>query len=87
MSNTQPIPRNKTDIAKATALAGEQLGLKFIYMDGGSGAQTPISKEMIEGVRQTIDTPLIIGGGIRNKEQAIAAWNSGADISGYRQRN
>ena len=80
MSNTQPIPRNKTDIAKATALAGEQLGLKFIYMDGGSGAQTPISKEMIEGVRQTVDTPLIIGGGIRNKEQAIAAWNSGADI-------
>ena len=64
----------------ATALAGEQLGLKFIYMDGGSGAQTPISKEMIKGVRQTVNTPLIIGGGIRNKEQAIAAWNSGADI-------
>lgn len=80
MSNTQPIPHNKTDIAIATALAGEQLGLKFIYMDGGSGAQTPISKEMIKGVRQTINTPLIIGGGIRNKEQAIAAWNSGADI-------
>lgn len=80
MSNTQPIPYNKPDIAIATALAGEQLGLKFIYMDGGSGAQTPISKEMIKGVRQTVNTPLIIGGGIRNKEQAIAAWNSGADI-------
>ena len=80
MSNTQPIPHNKTDIAMATALAGEQLGLKFIYMDGGSGAQTPISKEMIKCVRQTVNTPLIIGGGIRNKEQAIAAWNSGADI-------
>ena len=80
MSNTQPIPYNKPEIAIATALAGEQLGLKFIYMDGGSGAQTPISKDMIKGVRQTVNTPLIIGGGIRNKEQAIAAWNSGADI-------
>ena len=80
MSNTQPIPYNKTDIAIATALAGEQLGLKFIYMDGGSGAKNPISKEMIKGVRQTVNTPLIIGGGIRNKEQAIDAWNSGADI-------
>jgi len=80
MSNTQPIPFNKTDIAIATALAGEQLGLKFIYMDGGSGAQLPISKEMIKGVRQTVKTPIIIGGGIRNKEQAFDAWNSGADI-------
>lgn len=80
MSNTQPIPYNKTDIAKATALAGEQLGFKLIYMDGGSGAQTTISKEMIQGVRKTVNTPLIVGGGIQNKEQAIVAWNSGADI-------
>jgi len=80
MSNTQPIPHNKTDIAIATALAGEQLGLKFIYMDGGSGAQNPISREMINGVRHTVNIPIIIGGGIRNKEQASDAWNSGADI-------
>lgn len=80
MSNTQPIPYNKPDIARATALAGEQLGMKVIYMDGGSGAETPISTEMIKSVKQTTKLPLIIGGGIKSKEQALLAWSNGADI-------
>jgi len=80
MSNTQPIPYDKHDIAKATALAGEQLGMKVIYMDGGSGAKMPISQKMIQSVRHTTKLPLIIGGGIRTKEQAMSAWSSGADI-------
>lgn len=80
VSQTQPIPRSKPDIAVATALAGEMLGLKNIYLDGGSGADSPIPTEMISQVRQSIDMPLIVGGGIRNKQEMMAAWDAGADL-------
>lgn len=80
MSGTTPIPHDKKDIAACTALAGEMLGLKAIFMDGGSGAQNPISTEMIASVRSQIDIPLIIGGGIRSAEKAIANCKAGADI-------
>lgn len=80
MSNTDPIPHDKDDIAMCTALAGEMLGLKIIYMDAGSGAQSPVSKEMISKVRKTIEIPLIVGGGIRTPEQAAEMAKAGADI-------
>lgn len=80
MSGTTPIPHDKKDIAACTALAGEMLGLKAIFMDGGSGAKNPISEEMISSVRSQIDIPLIIGGGIRSAEKAIANCKAGADI-------
>lgn len=80
ISSTLPIPFNKPEIAVATAMAGEMLGLRCIYLDGGSGADQPISEEMIAQVKKNIDVPLIIGGGIRSASQANLAWNSGADI-------
>ncbi|PCH97699.1 MAG: geranylgeranylglyceryl/heptaprenylglyceryl phosphate synthase [Bacteroidetes bacterium] len=80
MSNSTPIPSDKADIAVCTALAGEMLGLKMIYMDGGSGAMSPISEIMISKVREQISVPLIIGGGIRTPEMAINACRAGADI-------
>lgn len=80
MSNTIPIPYTKNDIASATALAGEMLGLKLIFMDGGSGAINCISQEMISSVKKSITTPLIVGGGISSPEQAIKSCNAGADI-------
>ncbi len=80
MSNTTPIPYEKNDIAVCTALAGEMLGLKMIYMDGGSGAKQAISLEMIRTVKQQIDIPLIIGGGIRSTEAMKAAFEAGADV-------
>lgn len=80
ISNTLPIPNNKPDIAMATAIAGEMLGMKTIYMDAGSGADHPIPSEMIKKVRQNINLPLIIGGGINNAEQARIAWQAGADV-------
>ena len=80
MSNTNPIPASKSDIAVCTAIAGELLGLKLIYMDAGSGAANPISKNMINAVANNIDIPLIIGGGIRTVQSAVAAANAGADI-------
>ena len=80
MSNTTPIPYDKIDIASATALAGQMLGHKLIYMDAGSGAEEPISPDMIRAVRKTIDIPLIVGGGIRDFDAAYAALEAGADV-------
>jgi putative glycerol-1-phosphate prenyltransferase len=80
ISNTSPIPADKEDIAACTALAGELLGLRSIYMDAGSGAKQPVSLEMIETVRGTVDIPLIIGGGIRTPERARQTVEAGADV-------
>jgi len=80
ISNTLPIPRLKDDIAICTAMAGEMLGLRLIYMDAGSGAELPISPSMIKSVKENISIPLIIGGGIRTPEQALAGCKAGADM-------
>lgn len=79
MSNTYPIPKDKNDIALCTALAGEMLGLKTIFMDAGSGAKHPVSPEMIEAVSGALSIPLIVGGGIRSPEKCLAAARAGAD--------
>jgi len=80
ISQTFPLPYNKPEIAAATAMAGEMLGLKIIYLDGGSGAEKPVSPKMISAVRNSVDIPIIIGGGIRNEEQAQEAYSAGADL-------
>jgi putative glycerol-1-phosphate prenyltransferase len=80
MSNTYPIPANKNDIAVCTALAGEMLGLKLIYLEAGSGAKNPVQESMIEAVHEAISVPLIVGGGIRTAEQAAATLRAGADL-------
>ncbi len=80
MSNTNPIPYDKNDIASCTALAGELLGLKLIYMDAGSGASKPVSAAMIKKVSTAVSIPLIIGGGINSAEKAMDACNAGADV-------
>ena len=80
ISNTIPIPSDKPDIAMATALAGELLGLQLIYMDAGSGAANPINDDIIARVKKTVSLPIVVGGGIRTGKQALTAWNAGADI-------
>jgi phosphoglycerol geranylgeranyltransferase len=80
ISNTTPIPADKPEIAACTAMAGEMLGMKLIYLDGGSGALYPVSAKMIEMVKNNIDTPLIVGGGINSAEKAHAALQAGADV-------
>lgn len=80
MSNTTPIPASQDDIAVCTAFAGELLGLHLIYMDAGSGAENPVSLQMIRKVRQNISIPLIIGGGISTGEQAKDIASAGADV-------
>jgi len=80
MSNTFPIPHNKPSIAACTAMAGELLGLKMMFLDGGSGASQPVSEEMIQAVANSISVPLIVGGGIRTPEKAEANCKAGADL-------
>lgn len=80
ISNAAPIPRDKNEIAMCTAMAGEMLGMKLIYMDAGSGARNAITESMIEKVSQVIEAPLIIGGGITDPEKAYRNCKAGADI-------
>lgn len=80
MSNSSPIPNDKKDIAACTAMAGEMLGLKLIFMDAGSGALQTVPEEMVSFVRGSIEVPLIIGGGIRTPEKARSILEAGADI-------
>ncbi|WP_353722273.1 geranylgeranylglyceryl/heptaprenylglyceryl phosphate synthase [Dyadobacter sp. 676] len=80
ISNTTPLPRDKPGIVACTALAGEYLGLKNIFLDAGSGAQFPVPGETIAAVRAAVDTPIIVGGGIDSYEKADAALHAGADV-------
>ena len=80
MSGTTPLPHNKPGIAACTAMAGEQLGLKLMYLDGGSGAQNPVSAAMISAVRDAVETPIIVGGGLNTGEKVYAALAAGADV-------
>lgn len=80
ISNTTPIPEDKYSLAACTALAGEMLGLRLIYLDAGSGAEREISPRMISTVRKSISVPLIVGGGINTPQKAISALEAGADM-------
>ncbi|MEY3324987.1 MAG: hypothetical protein RLZ11_1301, partial [Bacteroidota bacterium] len=80
ISNAAPIPADKEDIALCTALAGEMLGMKLIYMDAGSGAKQPITTAMIKRVADQISIPLIVGGGIKTPEKAQESCKAGADL-------
>ena len=80
ISGTTPLPHDKDDIAMCTAMAGEMLGQKLIYLDGGSGAQQSVSESMIRKVKKNISTPLIVGGGIRDANTALKICHAGADV-------
>lgn len=80
ISNATPIPSDKNEIAMCTAMAGEMLGMKLIYMDAGSGAKRAITEDMIAKVSKSIDVPLIIGGGIIEPEKAYLNCKAGADV-------
>ncbi|MCK5103546.1 MAG: geranylgeranylglyceryl/heptaprenylglyceryl phosphate synthase [Cyclobacteriaceae bacterium] len=80
ISQTFPIPTQKTEIAVCTAIAGEMLGMKLIYLDAGSGAKEEVPQDMIAQVKKSINIPLIVGGGIDTTAKANIAYQSGADM-------
>ena len=80
ISNAAPIPADKNEIAMCTAMAGEMLGMKLIYMDAGSGAKRAITESMIQKVAFCIEVPLIVGGGIIEPEKAYLNCKAGADV-------
>ncbi len=80
MSSTKPIPMERVEITVAHALAGQYLGMKLIYLEAGSGAIHPVTTEVIKAVRDAIDLPIIVGGGIKTPEKARDAVEAGASI-------
>ena len=80
ISNATPLPADKNEIAMCTAMAGEMLGMKLIYMDAGSGAKRAVTESMIQKVSECISVPLIVGGGIIDPEKAYLNFKAGADV-------
>jgi len=80
MSGSSPIPRNKPEIATATALAAEYLGMKFVYLEGGSGAEKTVPNEMVKMVSSALSIPVIVGGGIRDSKTAREKVENGASV-------
>lgn len=80
ISNTRPIPADKVELAVATALAGEMLGHKLLYLEAGSGAIEPVKANLIAEVKRNISIPMIVGGGIQTPDQVKAIYNAGADV-------
>lgn len=80
ISQTEAIPDDKPEIAVATALAGEMLGLRMIYLEGGSGASHPVPPDLIRSVRENITVPLAVGGGLKTPKQVEEAYKAGADL-------
>ncbi len=80
ISQTEAIPSDKTDIVVATALAGEMLGLKMIYLEAGSGAVNSVPIDIVKSVRDNISIPLAVGGGIRDEKQVNDIFSAGANL-------
>lgn len=80
ITQTVPIPNDKPDVAVATALAAEMLGMKMIYLEAGSGAENTVSQELIKAVKAAVKIPVIVGGGIRTASSAKEIFDAGADI-------
>ena len=80
MSGSTPIPRNKPEIAAATALASEYIGMKFIYLEAGSGAHQTVPNEMVKAVSLVCSVPIIVGGGIKSPKTAREKIDNGANI-------
>lgn len=80
VSNTIPLPQGDIQQIVHTALAGQYSGKKLIYLEAGSGAETPVSFEIIQAVKQALKIPVIVGGGIRSTQQLQKAYNAGADL-------
>lgn len=80
MSGSMPLPRSKPEIAAATALAAEYMGMKLIYLEAGSGADKPVPGEMVKAVANECTVPVVVGGGIRDPITARQKVENGASV-------
>ncbi len=80
VSQTLPLPNNRPELAKATALAGKYLGMRYFFLDAGSGASMPVAQSVIAAVKNATSCPLIVGGGIDTLEKLQLAFEGGADL-------
>ena len=80
VSNTIPLGQKNIQEIVNTALAGQYSGKKLIYLEAGSGAEFPVSAEIIQAVKKVLDIPVIVGGGIRSANQLQKTYNAGADL-------
>ncbi|MEP0264748.1 geranylgeranylglyceryl/heptaprenylglyceryl phosphate synthase [Dokdonia sp.] len=80
VSETLPLDQNDIDTIVNTALAGEYLGKKCIYLEAGSGAIQPVTTQVIKAVRKIISIPLIVGGGIKSRQTMEEAYQAGATM-------
>ncbi len=80
VTNTEPLPQENIENIVHTALAGQFMGAKLIYLEAGSGAKFPLNPDVISEVKKAINIPLIVGGGIKTEAQKNAAYNAGADM-------
>lgn len=78
IGQAHPIPFERPELAAIYSLAAQYLGMRFVYLEAGSGASKPVPPEMIRAVKKTVSVPLIVGGGIKNPEQAARAVSAGA---------
>ncbi|MEM2491340.1 MAG: geranylgeranylglyceryl/heptaprenylglyceryl phosphate synthase [Candidatus Bathyarchaeia archaeon] len=79
IGQANPIPQDKPDIAAMYALAAQYMGMRFVYLEAGSGAREPVRPEVIKRVKEVVDIPVIVGGGISTPELAEKAVGAGAD--------
>jgi phosphoglycerol geranylgeranyltransferase len=80
IGRAMPIPYEKPELVAAHALAAQYLGMRFVYLEAGSGARHPVPEDMIEMVKSSVEVPVVVGGGIRTGEQAKGAVDAGADV-------
>ncbi|MDX1542825.1 MAG: geranylgeranylglyceryl/heptaprenylglyceryl phosphate synthase [Christiangramia sp.] len=80
VSNTLPLAQNDIGNIVNTALAGQYSGKKLIYLEAGSGAEIPVSEVIIRSVKEALDIPLVVGGGIRSMQQLQKTYEAGADL-------
>ncbi|MCQ2252956.1 MAG: geranylgeranylglyceryl/heptaprenylglyceryl phosphate synthase [Bacteroidales bacterium] len=81
VSNTMPIPAGKADLAVSTALAGEQIGMRNIYLEAGSGAINPVPESTISAVSKYCKSHIMVGGGLRSMSAIEKAFRAGADMA------
>jgi len=80
VSKSLPISENNPELILSTALAAEQMGKKVVYLESGSGAVGALDPKIVSDVRELINIPLILGGGVRSHNDVVKYWNAGADV-------